>query len=421
MLHTYLVLRDLRRAVRRSPAALRAQQDARLAALVRHAHARVPFLRRLWDEAGVGLETVHGVDDLARLPTVTKAALRAVPERELLADDADPAACNVLESSGSTSTPFRIFKREHEERYRRAGGLRILLEHGFRWWHRSGQFQILPGPPVWLQRFGVAPKQWISTTLPIERQLALLAGARAHVVTGTPTALRHVAHAAAARGLALPPARIVLAAGEQLDDASRAAVSAALRADPVAVYGTTETGYLAWQCELRRGLHVNADTHLVELLQGDAPAPPGALGEIVVTDLTARTMPFVRYRTGDLARAPLAACACGRGLPVVELAGRLSTTLRRRDGGWLIAPEVVEALARLAGVDVFRVRQGEDGATRVEVLDALDAATARRLADRVAALLEGSVTLARVGGWPDPGTGKTPAVTTARPVGWGAT
>lgn len=415
MLRTYLVLRQLRRAARSSPDDLRALQTQRLRSLVRDTWRDVPWFRQLWEAARVAPDDVRELDDLARLPFTSKALLRSVPLGERLARGASPDRCNVLESSGSSGQPLGIYKREHEERHRRAVGLRILLEQGFRWHHRSVQLQQLAGPAVWLQRLGIGRKSWISTLLPVPAQLDLFAAARADVVIGTPTGLRGVLRAAQAAGRALHPARLVVAAGEPLDPDTRRLVRTALGADPMVVYGTTETGYLAWQCERRLGLHVGADTHLLEILRGDAPAPPGALGEVVVTDLVARTMPFIRYRTGDLAR--WSRCECGRVFPVIVHGGRASGTLQLPDGRLVTTPEVVEALDGTCGPGTFRVVQERADAARIELLPPpagpadLAAATAA-LAPLVDPLV---LEATRIDGLPASGTGKTPVVVSRRP------
>ena len=415
MVPTYLVLRQLRRNTRLSPDALRALQARRLRSLVRDAWRDVPWLRRLWQAAGVAPDDVRALDDVARLPFTSKVLLRDVPLADRLARGVSPDRCSVLESSGSSGQRFGVYKRAHEERYRRAVGLRILLEHGLRWHQRSAQLQQLPGPAVWLQRLGVARKSWISTLLPVPTQLDLFAAARADVVIAAPTGLRDVLRAAQATGRALHPARLIVAAGELLDPETRRLVRTMLGADPVVVYGTTETGYLAWQCERRGGLHVSADTHLIEILRGDAPAPAGALGEVVVTDLLARTMPFVRYRTGDLAR--WSRCECGRVFPVIAHGGRASGTLQLPDGRLVTSPEVVEALDGTCAPGGFRVVQERADAVRLELLPPPAGPADAAAATAALASLVGPLALetVRVEALPAGGAGKTPIVVSRLP------
>ena len=81
---------------------------------------------------------------------------------------------------------------------------------------------------------------------------------------------------------------------------------------------TTSTAATTAACSLnvsRVGrFHVAENISLVEILDGDEPCPPGVEGDIVVTNLHAQALPFLRYRVGD--RAVLGDGPCPCGLPV---------------------------------------------------------------------------------------------------------
>jgi phenylacetate-CoA ligase len=82
-------------------------------------------------------------------------------------------------------------------------------------------------------------------------------------------------------------------------------------------YGARELGPLAHECEAHAGLHVNAESYVVEVVRDGRPARDGELGEVLVTDLNSRTVPLIRYQLPDLAVAAGRPCACGRGLPLL--------------------------------------------------------------------------------------------------------
>jgi phenylacetate-CoA ligase len=89
-------------------------------------------------------------------------------------------------------------------------------------------------------------------------------------------------------------------------------------------YGSREMHNIAMECTEGRGLHVSALTHLVEVLDDEGrPCPPGIEGDLVITSLFNRAMPFIRYRIGDRGIIAAEACACGRGLPLLaQVSGR---------------------------------------------------------------------------------------------------
>jgi phenylacetate-coenzyme A ligase PaaK-like adenylate-forming protein len=350
---------DLKSNVTRSPAHLRTLQDQLFRAAAIHAYRNVPFYRRVWDEAGIDVQSIRGIQDLDRIPIITAPMVReAAKLGDLRARGVDPSSCTYLDTSGSSGVALRVWKRPLEERVRRAVGLRIWFEHGFRWRHHTAQFQIKPGPSHMLQRFGISRKTWISTERSIEDQLAQLLEAKPDVVVGTATALRRIARASEAAQVILKRPLVVFCAGELVDVETRQLVTRVFGREPVGLYGQTEVGYIAWQCEHRGSFHVNADTHFVEVLRDGIPAHPGELGTIVVTDLRARTMPLIRYNTADLAIAASGGCSCGRQLPLMgSIEGRERASILLGDGRLLTTRKILDHLAGTLRLGEFRLYQ----------------------------------------------------------------
>lgn len=364
------LLRELRAP--RSPEELAELQDE----LLRQAVSRVasmPFYRELWAERGFDATSFGGLADLARLPVLSaddaRAALHQVDSRDSYA------------TSGSSGRPLSVPRSAAEQRVWRAAGLRIWLEHGYRWSDVTVRFDSQAAPRHPLQRLGLSRTLWISNELPLQERVDQMLGAGARVVVGTPTVLRQVCAALESRGIRPERPRVVFVQGEVCDAWTRALVARVFDVEPVDLYGLTEVGYVAWQCERRGPLHVNAEAYLVEVLRDQRPAVAGELGRVVITDLRGRTMPLLRYDTGDLALAAEAPCECGRPLPLLgRMEGRADGALVRSDGEIVTTRAVVDAL----GPDGFRVRQDTDGQIQLEVAAETNAA---RLAAELEALL----------------------------------
>lgn len=82
-------------------------------------------------------------------------------------------------------------------------------------------------------------------------------------------------------------------------------------------YSMTETGLAgAVGCCVPGGYHVWESDLYYEIIDPDTGAllPDGERGEIVVTTLSRRAMPFIRYRTGDYSRFLPGECPCGSKL-----------------------------------------------------------------------------------------------------------
>jgi phenylacetate-CoA ligase len=103
----------------------------------------------------------------------------------------------------------------------------------------------------------------------------------------------------------------------------QAVLEAAFRCAVTNIYGTRETGHIAARCE-QGALHINQESILLETDQAS---------ELLATSLIPSPMPFIRYRTGDLGVLSGSLCGCGRSLPVIaELTGRTGEVYLTRDG-----------------------------------------------------------------------------------------
>jgi phenylacetate-CoA ligase len=117
----------------------------------------------------------------------------------------------------------------------------------------------------------------------------------------------------------MPPLRLVRMHGDTPHDALRAAATSAFGASVRFHLAHPLTGAIAFECAEHGALHVQAEHVHVELVDAhDSAVAPGASGRLLVTDLHNLRQPVPRFDTGWSARwgAP---CACGRGLPVLEL------------------------------------------------------------------------------------------------------
>lgn len=403
LLRTLRLLRALLSSTRASPEALATLQARLLGATLDHAYANTPHYRRIWDEHGARPADIRGPGDLALLPLTSQSDLReGLASGDLLAQTAGRTV-GTFASSGSSGSPLSMPRGVPEQRLWRALALRMWLENGDRLWRGVAHLDANRAPSHALRRLGVARTTWISTDLPIDEQIAALARSRASVWVGTPTALGRIAEAH--DGLAGRQPRLIVSQGEILDVGTRALIRRTFGPDPADVYGLTEVGYVAWQCEHRRGLHVNADAFLVEVLRDGRPASPGELGTVVVTGLRNRTIPLVRYDTGDLAIAADGPCACGRTLPLLRShEGRSRDAVVLADGRVLTARAIVDHLDGLLLPTRYALRQESTARFRLHLdqacLGERDAAV-RRLGEIVGdAAIEVAVGLPPVPGDP---------------------
>ncbi|MFQ5695001.1 MAG: phenylacetate--CoA ligase family protein, partial [Terriglobia bacterium] len=177
---------------------------------------------------------------------------------------------------------------------------------------------------------------------------------QATVLLCTPSYALHLAEVARAQGLdaSASPVRIAILAGEPGASipSTRKCIEEAWGAKCFDHVGASEVGPYGFTCHLQPGgVHVNELEYICESIDPKSllPVEPGAVGELVLTNLNRWGFPVIRYRTGDLVRLSEAeTCACGRCFRLLldGLLGRVDDMVAIR--GVNVYPSAIEAIVR---------------------------------------------------------------------------
>lgn len=419
---TLTMLAALERSQWLAPAELAALQTEKLRDLFRVAAANIPF----WRDRLADIDVTNATPaDLARIPTLTRADLRTAGSAATW--PGVPGGLTRGTTGGSTGEPLAFFTDRARQAADQAARARSRRWFGI----EPGERELyLWGSPVeqsrqdrlkslrdrlvnhrLLNAFTLSPDRLRDYVTEIARYNPVQ-------LFGYPSTLAELARFAIAERLTCraPALRGVFVTGETLLPADREAIARWCGAPVWNCYGARDAGFVAHECPHGR-MHMTADSLLVELLDPhhDAPAEAGKVGEVVVTHLDARGMPFIRYRTGDLAVPDPRACPCGRGLPLLAtIEGRRSDLLRRADGGSAHALSVIYVLRDEPAVRRFRIVQQENRDLVVSVVPAgeIDGPERSRIAAALSRQLGGvGVDLRLVSDLPNDPSGKFRYVT----------
>jgi phenylacetate-CoA ligase len=369
---------------------LRQQQERRLRLLLEHAYQNVPLYRALYDRGGFRPEHFCSMDDLRRIPLLEKSDLKDTPADQLVIRGVDPRQCEVVCTSGSTGRPLRIYLRPHDQAWQRAVAWRILFEHGFHWTDRTLDIRHTHGPTYFVQRLGIASKDWIPILDSPESWARILAEKKHETIMASASSLSALAEAVQQMRLTVRTPKLILSDSESLTTSARRLIHRALGVDPIDVYGLVELSNFAWECERREGFHVSVDSHVVEV-----DAPPGEVGSLVATDLGMWTMPIIRYNTGDMAEMDPAPCSCGRTLPKLALIhGRETDSVILPDGKRVYWPFFHEVLAKHEDLSQGRIIQDDLHSLTLQLaIPAEKAQTILRIKTEIEEVLPSSVQL----------------------------
>ncbi len=345
---------------------------------MRHAASHVPYYRDLLAGANE-----FSPRTLRSLPPLTKAIVRRESKR-LLAENAAPGELHANSTSGSTGEPLYFYTDEKSLSCRKAAVVRNKSWAGLR---RGDREMLLWGSPIdserearlrgrvrsWLLRSRLLSSYNLSRE-ELGKYLRIIAASKPRLITAYPSALEELAREYLRGGY--PPLGVpaFLTSAETLYPHQRKLFEDTFQAPVFNRYGSREVGDIAQECEQHTGLHINSERVLVEVVREDStPCNPGELGNVLVTDLDNFGMPLIRYAIGDQAAfaAPESACACGRGLPRLEVvAGRAFDVVRFPNGSAVGGTYWTILLRTRPGIDRFQVVQQQ-----------LDEITVRYIAD----------------------------------------
>jgi phenylacetate-CoA ligase len=193
------------------------------------------------------------------------------------------------------------------------------------------------------------------------------------MIFGYPSALAKVAAQAKARAQRLDDLgiRVAFVTSEMLYAHQRESIAAAFGCKVANGYGGRDAGFIAHECP-QGGLHISAEDVIVEIVgPGGNVLPDGEPGEIVITHLATSDFPFIRYRTGDVGVLARGACACGRGLPLLEaIQGRSTDFVIAADGTVMHGLALIYVLRDLPGIASFKIVQESRHRVRVQIVPA---------------------------------------------------
>lgn len=371
-----------------SPDELDALQVGKLRRLLGHAWEHVPGYRRRMEEAGLDPARLLHVDDMARLPVLTREQVQGDAASFVARAAAGAGKPRLLtkSTSGTTGMPFRFSYSFDSEVWRQAVKLRAYgwagYTPGLRTVHYWGPAAV---PPSRLKSWKIQLDRALRRELYLDcaRQgegdlraaVDTLRRLQPRVLIGFTQATAQLARFVLLRDLRDWPAMHVLCGAERLFPADRQVLEQAF-GEPGSVfetYGCREFMLIASECEAQHGLHTSAESLLVEVVDEQGrPVPAGTMGRVAITDLHNYGMPLIRYLTGDLAiaRAPDDRCPCGRGLPrLSSLEGRQADLLRGRDGRRIPGIVFNSVIAGLGGkVLQFQALQRRDDVVELRLV-----------------------------------------------------
>ncbi len=344
----------------------KAARDELFRSLVDFAYREVPFYRNLYDEHNVDMKGINGVDDVTKLPLVTREMMKAAPLEELRPRRLRKIAVSTS-TSGSSGTPFVFFRSLSSILFYGGQLLNYLDSWGFSG-KRKVYFILYNADPTisfnlsYRNTFAILNRRHsIDPLLPTEAIVSKIEAERPDLIISHPSTIEDIADWFLDRGRTYDTPIGFATGGEVLTERLLLKVAKVFSASEYFdFYNTVEAGLVAAQCSCSDLLHVNDNSVILEKGEAVRDDTGEQYVKPIFTNLWNYGTPFIRY-TGieDLLQfAEEAACDCGSdGELIRTIVGRESDIIQSPDTKGISACNLMSAHADLPGVRRFQYVQ----------------------------------------------------------------
>lgn len=356
-------------------------QNKKIVKQVKHVYENVKYYRDLMDEKGVKPEDIKGVEDIHKLPFLSKADLREAYPYGLLGTDLKDCV-RIQSTSGTTGKRVVAFYTQHDIDLWEECCARAIVAAGgtnedvCQVCYGYGLFTGGPGLNGGSHKVGCL-------TLPMssgntDRQIQFMMDLKSTILCCTPSYAAYIGESLAEQGY--KPEDNHLKAGifgaEPWTEEMRQSIQKSLGIKAYDIYGLTETSGpgVSFECEEQTGMHINEDHFYAEVIDPETGEvlPEGSKGELVFTSLDKEAFPLLRYRTRDICILTREKCSCGRThVKMTKPMGRSDDMLIIR--GVNVFPSQIEAVLLKEGytpnyqIELDRINNSDTFEIKVEM------------------------------------------------------
>ena len=299
---------------------LHALQNERFMKQMRHVWENVPYYRAKMEAKGVTLDDIQSIDDIHKLPFLTKADLREAYPYGLMGKPKSECV-RIHSTSGTTGKRVMAFYTQHDIDLWEDCCARAIVAAGGT---KEDVLHVAYGYGLFTGGMGLhgGGHKVGCLTLPMssgntDRQLQFMEDLGSTILCCTPSYAAYLAESIHERGL---QDKIHLKAGifgaEAWSEDMRHDIENKLGIKAYDIFGLTELSGpgVSFECEEQTGMHINEDHFLAEIIDPETEEvlPLGSKGELVFTSLTKEAFPLLRYRTRDICVLTREKCSCGR-------------------------------------------------------------------------------------------------------------
>lgn len=350
-----------------SPEQLQELQNVKLRALVKHAFENVPYYQSIFKERGLTYKDIQTIEDLHKLPILTKSDIRQ-SFKDILAKDFKRWKPILNSSGGSTGEPLKYYITKDLASISWAGKFRGYSWAGYRIGDKHLKFGGSSLVPEEAPSIVKALRNKLERNLNVsalsmnkakyDEFIKIIRKYKPDFLNSYASSIYHFSEYCKNNNIDDIGFKAIFSTAEVLLPRFRTAVESQFQCKVFDQYGAYDGGGQALECHEHQGFHISVEKAIMEIVNERGKSlPAGKSGSIIVTDLHNYAMPFLRYEVGDIGMLANEPCTCGRSLPLLKaLEGRTTDIIRLSNGITITGVLITSIFAELP-VKQFQVVQ----------------------------------------------------------------
>lgn len=304
---------------------LRQYQTQKLEELVKHANENVPYYKKVFNKSGLNYNDISDHENYSKLPFLTKDIIRN-NQNDLLATNIDKKYARPNATSGSSGSNLKFYS----DRSNLNG--QAMLFRNIEWmglnyfdrkvivwgasWDVNLSNKLIPSIKKKMKNQIILSGYQLSDKM-MGNYYHIISDYKPSLLRSYPSILYTLAEYFEKNNISYIPEAIE-SAGEKLLPFQRAKIEQVFKTKIFDFYGARDIPLIAQECEKHHGLHVMMENVLLEVVDEQGTPIEEGEGDLVLSHLHNKVMPFIRYKIGDRARISKRNCSCGRNLPLIE-------------------------------------------------------------------------------------------------------
>ena len=346
---------------------LKCEQKKKLRKIIKFSYNNIPYYHKLFNKLKIQPNNIKRIKDLEQLPILKKETIKE-KWGEFIPKKLDKIKYINRTTSGSTGSPlkYRITKFDRILHW-----AVMYASWGYANYKLGDKVVVLGGPSVMpstqskikelvyrIFRNFVYLSSYDMEDSNIKKYVDIINNLKPKIGYGYAGAWYLLAKFIEKHNLKIYSPKAIFTSAEKLFPEMRKKIEDVLKTEVYDSYGLNDGGISAFECSEHKGLHINTERALLEVVDDNGKQLREGPGRILATSLYNYAMPFIRYDTGDLGYALDEFCPCGRGYRLLrEVTGRQLEFLISPEGKKIYGGFFSHMLRDIGEVKEFQVVQ----------------------------------------------------------------